>query len=221
MMKRTGTIFAKRRIRIIAVLAALVMMLAGCSLSASKQEDPGKGSSPAQAETVSKPAETSDIPELSLTRTPGKSPGENKEKKESEKKDNEDKKDTASRQEEITEDGQYHDLESVVLYYDKFGKLPSNFITKKEAQGLGWEGGALDPYKKGASIGGDHFGNYEKQLPDEKGVKYIECDIDTNGGKRGAKRLIISNNGKYYYTPDHYESFNEVVIRDGKVSVEP
>ena len=125
-----------------------------------------------------------------------------------------------NKQQEIVEDGIYHDLESVVLYYDKFGKLPSNFITKKEAKGLGWEGGALDPFKKGASIGGDHFGNYEKRLPSGKGIKYIECDIDTTGGKRGAKRLIISNDGKYYYTPDHYETFRNVSIVDGKVVIE-
>ena len=221
MMKPEGMIFAKRRIWIIAALASLSMLLGGCSKFAMQ---PKVSEAPAAStDTTVKPADKVDLPELSLTRTPGKSPDANKEKKE--KKDNksdpEEKTQTASRQEEITEDGIYHDLESVVLYYDKFGKLPSNFITKKEAKELGWEGGALDPYKKGASIGGDHFGNYEKQLPGGKGVKYIECDIDTDGGKRGAKRLIISNDGKYYYTPDHYETFNEVVIRDGKVAVEP
>ncbi|MBR6159503.1 MAG: ribonuclease [Lachnospiraceae bacterium] len=118
----------------------------------------------------------------------------------------------------MSEDGIYHDLESVVLYYDKFGHLPSNFITKKEAKDLGWEGGKLDPYVKGGSIGGDHFGNYEKRLPSGKGVKYIECDIDTDGGKRGSKRLIISNDGRYYYTADHYDSFREVVVENGNIT---
>ena len=218
MMKPEGMIFAKRRIMIVAALVALCMLMGGCSKFALQQkvsEAPA-----ASTDTTAKPAENVELPELSLTRTPGKSPDENKEKEEP-KKEEKEKTATENRQDEITEDGIYHDLESVVLYYDKFGKLPSNFITKKEAKELGWEGGALDPYKKGASIGGDHFGNYEKQLPGGKGVKYIECDIDTNGGKRGAKRLIISNDGKYYYTPDHYETFNEVVIRDGKVAVEP
>ena len=218
MMKPEGMIFAKRRIMIVAALVALCMLMGGCSKFALQ---PKVSEAPAAStDTATKPDEKVELPELSLTRTPGKSPDENKEKEEPRKEEKE-KTATANRQDEITEDGIYHDLESVVLYYDKFGKLPSNFITKKEAKELGWEGGALDPYKKGASIGGDHFGNYEKQLPGGKGVKYIECDIDTNGGKRGAKRLIISNDGKYYYTPDHYETFNEVVIRDGKVAVEP
>ena len=181
----------------IALLAALTVMLTGCTPAAN----------------VDKSAATPGA--FSLTRTPGKAPDENKEKKKPKEK-----KDSGNKQQEIVEDGIYHDLESVVLYYDKFGKLPSNFITKKEAKGLGWEGGALDPFKKGASIGGDHFGNYEKRLPSGKGIKYIECDIDTTGGKRGAKRLIISNDGKYYYTPDHYETFRKVSIEDGKVVIE-
>ena len=120
--------------------------------------------------------------------------------------------------EQITEDGYYYDLESVVLYYDTYGKLPSNYVTKNDAKSLGWEGGRLDPFQKDAAIGGDHFGNYEKKLPAGKRVKYIECDIDTHKKSRGAKRLIISNDGKYYYTDDHYDSFRRVVIRDGEVT---
>ncbi|MCR5686857.1 MAG: ribonuclease [Lachnospiraceae bacterium] len=117
----------------------------------------------------------------------------------------------------ISEDGSYYDLESVVLYYDEYGKLPENYVRKNDAKALGWEGGKLDGFIKDAAIGGDHFGNYEKRLPSDKGIKYIECDIDTKGRGRGAKRLIISNTGKYYYTEDHYESFTEVFIEDGKV----
>lgn len=117
----------------------------------------------------------------------------------------------------IDEDGYYYDLESVVLYLDEYGKLPKNFITKKEAEKLGWEGGPVSDYYDGGAIGGSHFGNYEKLLPDGD---YKECDIDTNGTKgRGAKRLVFSSDGKYYYTDDHYESFHEVVIKDGTVEV--
>ena len=117
----------------------------------------------------------------------------------------------------IDEDGYYYDLESVVLYLDEFGRLPKNFITKKEAEKLGWEGGPVSDYYDGGAIGGSHFGNYEKLLPDGD---YKECDIDTNGTKgRGAKRLVFSSDGKYYYTDDHYESFHEVIIKDGTVEV--
>ena len=108
----------------------------------------------------------------------------------------------------VTEDGEYTSRDEVALYLHTYGHLPSNFITKKEAQALGWEGGKLEPYAPGKSIGGDYFGNYEGLLPKKKGRKYFECDIDTQGKKsRGAKRIIWSNDGLIYYTDDHYESF--------------
>lgn len=106
------------------------------------------------------------------------------------------------------EDGAYTSAEDVALYIHVYGRLPSNFITKKEAQALGWLGGGLEDYAPGKCIGGDHFGNYEGALPEKKGRKYRECDIDTLGTKsRGAKRIIYSNDGLIYYTEDHYESF--------------
>ena len=108
----------------------------------------------------------------------------------------------------VTEDGEYTSRDEVAMYLHTYGHLPSNYITKKEAQALGWEGGRLEPYAPGKSIGGDYFGNYEGLLPKKKGRKYFECDIDTLGSKsRGAKRVIWSNDGLIYYTDDHYESF--------------
>ena len=108
----------------------------------------------------------------------------------------------------LAEDGSYTSKEDVALYIHLYGHLPDNFITKKEAQSLGWSGGSLEPYAPGKCIGGDYFGNYEGLLPEKKGRKYTECDIDTRGAKsRGAKRIIFSNDGLIYYTDDHYESF--------------
>lgn len=108
----------------------------------------------------------------------------------------------------IAEDGIYDDKDSVALYIHLYGHLPSNYITKKEAQNLGWQGGSLEPYAPGKCIGGSHFGNYEGLLPDAPGRRYTECDIDTLGARsRGAKRIIFSNDGLIYYTADHYESF--------------
>lgn len=107
----------------------------------------------------------------------------------------------------LDENGVYTTMEDVALYIYTYGKLPSNFITKKEAQALGWPGGYLEPYAPGKCIGGDRFGNYEGLLPTNK--KYTECDIDTLGAKsRGAKRIVFSNDCQLiYYTDDHYESF--------------
>ena len=108
----------------------------------------------------------------------------------------------------IDEDGSYTTKEDVALYIHTYGRLPSNFITKKQAEKLGWSGGSLEPYAPGKCIGGNRFGNYEKLLPDGN---YKECDIDTLGKKsRGAKRLIYSDDGRIYYTADHYKTFTQL-----------
>lgn len=108
----------------------------------------------------------------------------------------------------IDEHGTYTTKEDVALYIHTYNKLPENFITKKEAEALGWPGGELEKYAPGKCIGGSYFGNYEKLLPEKKGREYHECDIDTLGAKsRGAKRIVFSNDGLIYYTEDHYESF--------------
>lgn len=108
----------------------------------------------------------------------------------------------------LDEAGSYTSKEDVALYLHLYGRLPGNFITKAEAQALGWSGGSLEPYAPGKCIGGSRFGNYEGLLPEKPGRSYAECDIDTLGAKsRGAKRLVFSNDGLIYYTEDHYESF--------------
>lgn len=106
----------------------------------------------------------------------------------------------------IDENGTYTSKDDVALYIHTYGHLPSNFITKNQARELGWEGGSVEDYAPGCSIGGDRFGNYEGILPE--GKKYTECDIDTLGrSSRGAKRIVFSNDGCIYYTDDHYETF--------------
>jgi len=115
---------------------------------------------------------------------------------------------TATTTAKLNADGSYTTKEDVSLYIYTYGKLPKNFITKKEAQELGWNGGSLEPYAKGCSIGGSAFGNYEGKLPKKKGRSYYECDIDTRGkSSRGAKRIVYSNDGLVYYTEDHYQTF--------------
>ncbi len=106
------------------------------------------------------------------------------------------------------ENGSYTARDDVALYIHTYGKLPQNFITKKEAQALGWSGGSLEPYAPGKCIGGTRFGNYEGRLPEKDGRTYTECDIDTLGqSSRGAKRIVFSNDGLIYYTEDHYSTF--------------
>ncbi len=110
----------------------------------------------------------------------------------------------------INENGEYTSKEDVALYIRTYGKLPKNFITKSQAESLGWEKGPLWDYAPGKSIGGDVFSNREGLLPKKSGRTWYECDIDYDGGSRGAKRIVFSSDGLIYYTDDHYESFTQL-----------
>jgi ribonuclease T1 len=88
--------------------------------------------------------------------------------------------------------------------------LPPKFVTKREARSQGWKPGRdlwSVPALRGSSIGGDHFGNRERQLPFGK---WREADLDYKGGRRGAKRLLFSREGKRFVTVDHYRTFVEI-----------
>jgi guanyl-specific ribonuclease Sa len=108
----------------------------------------------------------------------------------------------------LDENGTYDSKEDVALYLHQYGKLPSNFMTKKQARKKGWSSGALNRKVKGKCIGGDVYGNYEGKLPDVEGRIYYECDINTlHARSRGPERIIYSSDGLIWYTPDHYETF--------------
>lgn len=112
---------------------------------------------------------------------------------------------------ELVETGTYTSKEQVAAYIHKFHKLPSNYITKSKARELGWpKKGTLDKLAPGKSIGGDHFGNFDRKLPSEKGISYTECDIDYVKGSRGAKRIVFDNKGHIYYCSDHYNTFEKL-----------
>lgn len=112
----------------------------------------------------------------------------------------------------LVEGESYSSLEEVINYVEYFGELPPNYLTKEEARELGWvasEGNLWD-VAPGSSIGGDYFGNFEGLLPKADDREYFEADIDYEGGFRNAKRLVFSNDGLYFYTDDHYDSFTEM-----------
>ena len=103
--------------------------------------------------------------------------------------------------------------QDIADYIFEHGELPDNFITKKEAQKLGWDSSwnYVSDVAPGKSIGGDRFGNYEGLLPTKKGRQWYEADCYYTKGKRNAHRILYSNDGLVYYTDDHYESFTQMV----------
>ena len=108
--------------------------------------------------------------------------------------------------------------QAIADFLFEHGELPDNFITKNEAQALGWDSSRnyVSDVAPGKSIGGDRFGNYEKRLPEVKGRKYYEADCYYTGGKRGAERIIYSSDGHVWYTEDHYTTFTELFPSGGE-----
>lgn len=110
----------------------------------------------------------------------------------------------------VVEGETYSSPEEVAAYIDAYDELPENYITKSEAESMGWESnqGNLWEVTDEMSIGGDHFGNYEELLPTDD--EYREADVNYDGGYRGPERIIYSDDGDIYYTDDHYESFEQL-----------
>ena len=106
--------------------------------------------------------------------------------------------------------------QAIADYIFAHGELPDNFITKEEAQALGWDStrNYVSDVAPGKSIGGDRFGNYEGQLPKKKGRTFRECDCNYTKGKRNGERIVYSNDGHVWYTSDHYETFTELFPSD-------
>lgn len=115
-------------------------------------------------------------------------------------------------EEEEEASGPIIEPQAIADYIFKHGRLPDNFITKKEAQKLGWDSSRnyVSDVAPGKSIGGDRFGNYEGRLPTKKGRTWYEADCYYTKGKRNAHRILYSNDGLVYYTDDHYETFTQM-----------
>ena len=183
-----------RKLRLAALLLALLMLLAGCGIKGLTVPLSGGTTSVPKAESRSgakealpeEPTEPkAEAAEERVTEAPTRAPAES---------------------------GPITDPQDIADYLFRYGKLPDSFITKKEAQALGWDSGLnyVSDVAPGKSIGGDKFGNYEGLLPKKKGVTYREADCNYTGGKRGPERIIYSSDGRVWYTNDHYETFTEL-----------
>ncbi|RKH35807.1 ribonuclease [Corallococcus sicarius] len=89
------------------------------------------------------------------------------------------------------------------------GALPSNYITKAQAQAAGWQPGkALWNSVPGGQIGGDVFMNTTGVLPTVPGRVWYEADVGLVGSMSRAKqegtRLLYSDDGLVYVAIDHY-----------------
>ena len=70
------------------------------------------------------------------------------------------------------------------------------------------EQGGPFPYRQDDAV----FGNREGILPDEDYGWYREYTVVTPGsGDRGPRRFVVGQDGTYFYTDDHYNSFSEVI----------
>jgi ribonuclease T1 len=59
---------------------------------------------------------------------------------------------------------------------------------------------------------GRTFQNREKLLPQRSRGYYREYTVKTPGARdRGARRIVSGNGGEFYYTADHYRSFQRII----------
>ena len=64
------------------------------------------------------------------------------------------------------------------------------------------------PYQRDGAV----FGNREGLLPKRSRGYYREYTVKTPGAKdRGARRIVAGRGGEYYYTTDHYRSFQRII----------
>ena len=97
------------------------------------------------------------------------------------------------------------------LYYKH--KLPEYYITKAQAEDLGWKKrkGNLEQVAPKKMIGGDDYQNDDRKLPSAPGRIWYEADISyTSGFRSNCDRILYSNDGLIFVTRDHYETFYEI-----------
>jgi ribonuclease T1 len=63
------------------------------------------------------------------------------------------------------------------------------------------------PYEEDGGV----FGNNEGLLPDHERGYYHEYTVETPGSRtRGALRIVTGSDGEFYWTDDHYQSFERI-----------
>ena len=69
------------------------------------------------------------------------------------------------------------------------------------------EKGGPFPYQRDGAV----FGNFERRLQLNRRGYYREFTVPTPGRRdRGARRIVVGENGECYYTEDHYRTFRKI-----------
>ena len=186
----------------------LLVSIAGC-------QAPSRDSAETPAPSLSVPAAANPAPQSQPDQaapTRPSMPGDEAEKPAPTAAPAQATKETASPKVIVYRGQSYSTRDEVAAYINQYHVLPPNYITKSEAQKLGWDSskGNLWQVSSQKSIGGDRFGNLEGLLPKAAGRQYYECDINYQGGFRGAERIVYSTDGLIFYTADHYKTFRKL-----------
>lgn len=100
----------------------------------------------------------------------------------------------------------------VAGYLHSFQSLPDFYLKKSQARQLGWQPskGNLCDRLPGKAIGGDHFANRERKLPNKVGRQWFEADVNYRCGRRSTQRIVYSSDGFIFFTQDHYRHFRRL-----------
>ena len=91
------------------------------------------------------------------------------------------------------------------------GSLPEYYIYIDDLRALGWKKAkAPAKYAPGKMVFGGFYRNDDGHLPDAPNRIWYEADLNYYSGRRNGHRLVWSNDGLFFVTYDHYESFIEV-----------
>lgn len=97
-------------------------------------------------------------------------------------------------------------------YLKFYSKLPAYYITKKDAEALGYKAylGNLSIVAPGTMLFKGIYQNINGHLPTAPGRVWYEADINYKFGFRGMERILFSNDGLIFVTYDHYQTFIEI-----------
>lgn len=97
-------------------------------------------------------------------------------------------------------------------YLKSYGKLPNYYITKENAEKLGYKpySGNLSQVAPNKMLFKGIYQNKNGHLPTAASRIWYEADINYQSGFRGTERILFSNDGLIFMTYDHYTTFVEI-----------